>query len=238
MTDKSAKPGKISSKRIHSFERSSIFPGDICTSRKTHKSYFTIPCKKTVYELESHDAFREAFVTSGSCFGLACLAGGFAVSMEIKTHFSLESEWQVQLFDAEKKLKHQVFYDSEQSDTVPLFKRPLYLESSLDEMLLFVSDNEKNSIISLNADGQKLFEYSHLTDLLEPLALTVDKEQNVYVACAKSVVQVEKGGKASRIVLQVKSHEKALGVCFDTEIHLLSVIFKSGAITHIKLQME
>lgn len=237
MSDKTSKPGNISSKRIHQYERQFILPGDICTSRKSNECYFTIPCKRTVYKFKDHDTYYEMFKTSGSCFGIACFDGGFAVSMEIKTEVNMISEWQIQLFDKKCNLKFQIYYDSSESDFIPIFKKPLFLASNFEESILFVSDKKKNAVIALNTDGQKMFEYKHFAHLLKPLGIIVDYKQNVYVACGNGVVQIEKSGKTSRRLFPIKDRDSAVDVCLNPDTNILTVIMKSGAIIHISLQV-
>ena len=231
LADDKTKPG-IVTKRYPMDERSLRFPGDTCSSVKFKHTYFTVPCKKMVFMYKKHSSFYECFPTAGSCFGIACFAGGFAVSMEIKSNFNMPSAWQVQTFDEKGKLKKQFFYDSSGD---ALFKRPLFLDSNKSETTLFVSDIGKRAIIALDVEGTKLFEFVNAI-LNEPLGIAVDPEENIYVACGSRVVQVEKGGVSFRELLPVGNHDKAVDICFEPVENLLTVILKSGAVTTVSLQ--
>lgn len=231
--DIKSKPGKVT-KRFHEYERSLKFPGDFCSSDKLSRTYFTLPCKKTVYAYKNHDSFDELFTTEGSCFGIACFAGGFAVSMEIKSNFSLASDWQVQVMNIKGELQRQIYSDSAGN---PLFKKPLFLASNRKENVLFVSDYEKHSVIALDTNGKLLFEFTN--DMLQkPLGLAVDGEQNVYVACGKFILLIEKDGKGARALLPVRDIDKAVDVCFEPVKNLLTVIFKSGSVTTVQMQTD
>ena len=209
LVDDKTKPGTVT-KQHPLYERSMIFPGDMCWSDELNQTFLTLPCTKTVYRYREH-TFDELFSTEGSCFGIAWFDGGFAVSIEMKSNFSLSSEWQVQVLNAKGKLEKQFYYDCVGN---PMFKRPLFLDSNRSGTTLFVSDFEKQAIIALDNVENKLYKFNNPI-LYKPSGLAVDTEENVYVACGPRVVQIEKGGVNFRELLPVKNTDRAVGVVLN-----------------------
>jgi len=214
------------SKRAHETERSFKFVGDMCsTSRGT--SYFTFPCQKSVYKLDSSSGFSLAFETDGSCFGIASFLGGLALSIEIPTNFHAGSPWQVRWCDSKGTVKRQIYCgDNEQA----YFRAPYYLCSNTTEDTLYVSDQENNAIYIFDA---KCVLIKKITDstLTNPRGVACDGSDNVYIACETKVVQLQRRGLAARTLLELKKPEVAMDVCFDVSQRKLIVIQQSGMIT-------
>ena len=213
------------SKRMHETDRSFKLIGGMCTTSKG--TFFTYPCQKSVYKLDSSSGFTRAFETDGSCFGIASFSGGLALSIEIPTHFYAGSPWQVRWYDSGGTVKRQIYCGDNE---LAYFRAPYYLCSNTAEDTLYVSDQENNAIYIFGANCELIKKITDST-LTNPRGVACDGSGNMYVACETKVVQLQRRGLAARTLLELKKPEVAMDVCFDVSQRKLIVIQQSGMIT-------
>jgi hypothetical protein len=191
----------------------SILPGNytpagICTfknaSQKSFGWFFTIPDQQKIYKYADKTDV-ENLRTCGKCYGIAVFSEGLAISLNIRSKYSLP-EWQVQFISYDGTVRKQICFDN---DGEPLFKEPKHLTSNDAQDILFVSDHGNHSVIALDIKGYTLFKYMH-DSIKTPRGITCDDEGNIYVATVNKVVQIDQHGSKSRVILNTKEKHLTL----------------------------
>lgn len=232
--------GWASTAGIYLSEKESIGPTQDQCQKCYNIGYFVLVCdiypnsvsNTTVYKycLEHGKNVIPAFNLHGTCHSVVLFNGGLALSVYIKTGFS-NPDWHIQLVDFKGNIIKQICYDG---NGIPLFKEPRHLASSNTEDILFVSDYSLNSVLALDKHGQTLFKFTHKL-ISCPLGITCDEENNVYVACGQTVVQIKQDGKISRALLNSTEKKTTVeDVCYNELTKSLAVVENSPKATIFK----
>jgi hypothetical protein len=204
-------------------------PAGICTSKNTSQKivrwFFTM-----IYKYADKTDV-EILRTCGKCYGIAVFSKGLAISLNIRSKYSLP-EWQVQFISYDGTVLKQICFDNEGG---PLFQEPKHLTSNDAQDILFVSDQGKHLVIALDIKGYTLFKYTH-DSIQTPLGITCDNEGNIYVASKNKVVQIDQHGTKSRVILNTKEKQSNLvnDVCYNKLTGELGVLSQSSEVTILK----
>jgi hypothetical protein len=141
----------------------------------------------------------------------------------------LASRWQIQFVDFKGNVLRRIQNSPEGK---AYFEEPLHLTSNKTKNVLFVSDREQNAVFAFDEIGTLMDQFHGLPS---PLGIAADKFDNIYVACGKEVIQIERSGEKSRD-LSLDTKDNVVCLCMDYCSDTLTVISTSGHIASFNFE--
>ncbi|XP_045158223.1 uncharacterized protein LOC123524238 [Mercenaria mercenaria] len=161
-----------------------------------------------------HKIAVNCFVTLTNCTSVTKFNHGLAVAQYISTRYSVPS-WSIQFLDFKGNINSYVVYDAEGR---PLFKNIYSLTADNTGNLLYVCDQTSCTVSVFGTNGKLVRKIAFNLDVY-PRELVFDSEDNIYLACAYQVIQIDALCKTFRVLFTLNVDRKNP---------------KGNAITHIR----
>ena len=186
-------------------------PWDVCPSfEQAEEAFATVPYKKEVHTVSIETVNSQirilpvdAFRTEGFCWGITCFDDGLAVSVKVSSTQGpiKEPDYQVHLHRYDGALKRKIIFDT---DGVPYFLEPKFLNITYDNLFLLVSDYKQNAVFCINNEDELIFKY---TGMNCPNGVTMDEKKNLHITSFFGTERVQKIGANGKYVDGLKYSE-------------------------------